>query len=111
MKVQVIVAAIWLTVHSKQLKMYEKAMLCNGEELNNRIINAAQKILYYQFPSLQGLHSTWLSLITITASLLLLVLLSLSAVADKADTLTMGRSSAAEILINFQSFSTYFFSP
>ena len=54
MKVQVIVAAIWLTVHSKQLKMYEKAMLCNGEELNNRIINAAQKILYYQFPSLQG---------------------------------------------------------
>jgi len=38
--------------------MSEKMILFNMEELNDKIINASQKILYYQFPSLLGLHST-----------------------------------------------------
>jgi len=52
------VDVFWLIVHNMQLKMSEKMILLNKEELKDRIINASQRILYYQFPSLQGLHST-----------------------------------------------------
>ena len=51
------VDGVWLTVHNIQLKMSEKTILLNKEELNDRINNASQRILYCQFPSLQGLHS------------------------------------------------------
>jgi len=40
------------------LKSSEKLLLLEGDELNDKIINAAQKMLINQFPSLQGLQST-----------------------------------------------------
>jgi len=45
----------WLTVHKMQLKMSERMILFNMEELND---NASQKILYYQFLYLCRLKKT-----------------------------------------------------
>jgi len=48
----------WITVHGTQLKNSDKFILLMGNELNDRIINAAQKMLMAQFPLLKGLRST-----------------------------------------------------
>ena len=48
---------VWLRVQNVVLKLSDKAVLLNGE-LNDKVINAAQKLLHQKFLSLQGLWST-----------------------------------------------------
>ena len=47
----------WIAVQSMVLRLSDKATLLNGE-LNDKIINGAQKLLLQKFPSLKGLKST-----------------------------------------------------
>lgn len=49
---------LWLRIYNVALKSSEKSLLLGDDELNDKIINAAQKMLINQFPSLQGLRST-----------------------------------------------------
>lgn len=49
---------LWLRIYNVSLKSSEKLLLLGGDELNDKLINAAQKKLINQFPSLQGLRST-----------------------------------------------------
>ena len=49
---------LWLRIYNVSLKRLEKLLLLGGDELNDKLINAAQKMLINQFPSLQGLQST-----------------------------------------------------
>ena len=48
---------VWLRVQNVVLRLSDKAVLLS-EELNDKVINAAQKLLHQKFPSLQGLRST-----------------------------------------------------
>jgi len=48
----------WIRVHGTLLKNPDKLILLMGNELNDRLINAAQKMLMAQFPLLKGLQST-----------------------------------------------------
>ena len=48
---------VWLRIQNVVLRLSDKTVLLNGE-LNDKIINAAQKLLLQKFPSLQGLRST-----------------------------------------------------
>ena len=49
---------VWIRVHGSLLKNSDKLMLLLGNELDDRVINAAQKMLIVQFPLLKGLRST-----------------------------------------------------
>ena len=44
---------VWLRVQNVILRPSDKAVLLNGE-LNDKVINVAQKLLQQKFPSLQG---------------------------------------------------------
>ena len=48
----------WIQIFSSTLKMSDKILLLSGEELTDMHINAAQKLLLYQFPTYQGLYNT-----------------------------------------------------
>ena len=50
--------SVWITVHGATLKSSDKLMLLKGNEINDRVINAVQKMLIAQFPLLKGLRST-----------------------------------------------------
>ena len=47
----------WIRIQNMVLRLSDKAVLLNGE-LNDKLINAAQKLLLQKFPSLKGLRST-----------------------------------------------------
>ena len=49
---------VWIRVHGSLLKNSDKLMLLLGNELDDRVINASQKMLIVQFPLLKGLQST-----------------------------------------------------
>ena len=48
---------VWLIARNVVLRLSDKAVLLNGE-LNDKVINASQKLSLQKFPSLQGLRST-----------------------------------------------------
>ena len=48
---------VWIQVHGSLLKNSDKLMLLLDNELDDRVINAAQKMLIVQFPLLKGLRS------------------------------------------------------
>ena len=48
---------VWVTIHKVILRMSDKAVLLSSE-LDDKIIGAAQKLLLYNFPSLNGLQSS-----------------------------------------------------
>lgn len=48
----------WVQIFSFTLKVSDRALLLTGKELTDMHINAAHKLLLYQFPSYQGLHNT-----------------------------------------------------
>ena len=50
--------AVWIRVYGSLLMNSDKLMLLLGNELDDRIINAAQNMLIVQFPLLKGLRST-----------------------------------------------------
>lgn len=50
--------SLWLRIYNVVLKSLEKLLMLGGDELNDKIINATQRMLIKQFPSLQGLRST-----------------------------------------------------
>ena len=46
----------WVQIFNFTLKLADKTLLMTGKELTDMHINAALKLLLYQFPSFQGLH-------------------------------------------------------
>ena len=46
----------WIKIQNMVLRLSDKAVLLNGE-LNDKLINAAQKLLLQKFPSVKGLRS------------------------------------------------------
>ena len=50
--------AEWVQIFSFTVKISDRALLLTGKELTDMHINAAQKLLLYQFPSYQELHNT-----------------------------------------------------
>ena len=48
----------WIRVYGATLKSSDKLILLKGNEINDRVINAVQKMLIAQFPLLKGLRST-----------------------------------------------------
>ena len=48
----------WIKIQNMVLKLSDKAVLLNGE-LNDKLINAAQKLLLQKFPSVKGIRSTF----------------------------------------------------
>ena len=50
--------SVWIRIHGATLKSSDKSILLKGYEINDRVINAVQKMLIAQFPSLKGLRST-----------------------------------------------------
>ena len=49
-------AGEWIKIQNMVLRLSDKAVLLNGE-LNDKLINAAQKLLLQKFPSVKGLRS------------------------------------------------------
>ena len=47
----------WVRIFANTLKMTDRVQLLTGEQLTDVHINAAQKLLLYQFPTYQGLHN------------------------------------------------------
>jgi len=45
---------VWIRIHGSLLKASDKLLLLMGNELYDRVINAAQKMLIAQFPLLKG---------------------------------------------------------
>lgn len=50
--------SVWVTIRDIELTEHEKSILKNGEKLTDKHINAAQRLLYAQFPTLEGLELT-----------------------------------------------------
>ena len=50
--------AVWVQIFNLTLKISDRALLLTKEELTDMHVNAAQKLLLYQFPTYQGLQNT-----------------------------------------------------